>query len=157
MTEASVTLTKSAQSMLRSTVMTAVIVVVLFYFLLSDYQATGEITGFGWIGIAAVIAGFVAIGQQIFYFQREPASLQLDLLRGQVVSGDTGKTLASFDTVTFFALSTNKNNALIECTDKGEMVMRLKRHYELPLKISDILAKYSDLEAVELKFVGLAK
>lgn len=74
-----------------------------------------------------------------------------------MVSGDTGKELAEFDQITFFALSTNRTNALIECALHDKMVMRLKRHYQLNLKISDILAKYDHVEGVELKHIGLTK
>lgn len=152
-----ITLTKSKDSLLKGMTTTAVIVVVLLFFVISDYLETGQLAGFGWLGLAASVAGLFAMAQQYFYFSREPQIIRLDLEQRKVVSGDTGKALAEFDQITFFALSTNKNNALIECALNDKMVMRLKRHYLLELKISDILAKYSHVEGVELKHIGLTK
>lgn len=152
-----ITLTKSKESLFKGMLTTGVIVVVLLFFVISDYLETGQLAGFGWLGLAASLAGLFAMGQQYFYFSREPGVIQLDLDQRKVISGDTGKALAEFDQITFFALSTNKSNALIECTFHDKMVMRLKRHYQLNLKISDILAKYSHVEGVELKHIGLTK
>lgn len=152
-----ITLTKSKESLLKGMMTTAIIVVVLLFFVVSDYLETEQLAGFGWLGLAAAIAGLFAMAQQYFYFSREPKVIQLDLDARKVVSGDTGKALTEFDQVTFYALSTNKTNALIECALNDKMVMRLKRHYELNLKIADILAKYSHIEGVELKHIGLTK
>lgn len=152
-----ITLTKSKESLLKSMLMTGVIVAVLLFFVFSDYLETGQLAGFGWVGLAAALAGLFAMGQQYFYFRREPKVIQLDLDARKVMSDDTGKALAEFDQLTFFALSTNKSNALIECALNDKMVMRLKRHYQLNLKIADILAKYSHVEGVELKHIGLTK
>ncbi|MCC5880072.1 MAG: hypothetical protein JJU03_09300 [Idiomarina sp.] len=152
-----ITLTKSKESVLKSMLTTAIIVAALLFFVISDYLETGQLAGFGWLGLAASIAGLFAIVQKYFYFSREPKVIQLDLDNRKVISGDTGKALAEFDQVTFFALSTNKTNALIECALNDKMVMRLKRHYELDLKISEILAKYGHVEGVELKHIGLTK
>lgn len=152
-----VTLTKSKQQVMRAMSMSIIIVAAFAFFIFSDYQQTGTLAGFGWIGVAAIIAGLVAIGQQFFYFSREPERLELNIENKQVTNAANGKVLATFDQVTFFALSTNKTNALIECYQDGKMVLRLKRHYELNLKISDILAKYSHVEGVELKHIGLTR
>lgn len=152
-----ITLTKSRESLLRGMSMTLIVIVLLAFFVLSDYRATGELVGFGWLGLAAIVAGVVAIAQQYFYFSREPKSIHLDLANGVVINGDNNNQLAEFNQVTFFALGTAKTNALIECSMDGKMMMRLRRHYQLPMRISDILAKYSDVDGVALKFVGLTK
>lgn len=152
-----ITLSKSRQSLLRSVVITGSVILIMLFFVVSDVRATGEITGFGWLGVAATLAGLIAIAQQVFHFRKEPCRLLLDLQQAQLVNGDNDEVMASFDRVTFFALSTNKSSALIECSNNDKMVMRIKRHYELPMKISDVLAKYSELETVELKFIGLTQ
>ena len=157
MNQSVITLSKSRQAVMRSILMTAIILLVLLFFVLSDIRATGELTRFGWLGVAATLAGLVAITQQVFHYRKEPSSLWLDVDEGQLINGDNRGLIAKFDRVTFFALSTNKSNALIECSYNDKMVMRIKRHYELPMKISDILANYQALENVELKFIGLTR
>ncbi|RUO32949.1 hypothetical protein [Aliidiomarina soli] len=152
-----ITLTKSKQQLMRGMGMTIIVVAALAFFILSDYRETGTLEGFGWIGLAAILAGLVAIVQQYYYFNREPKVIQLDLDSRHVINADTGKVLADFDKVTFFALSANKTNALIECFKGDKMVMRLKRHYQLNLRIADILAKHSNVEGVELKHIGLTR
>lgn len=152
-----VILSKSRQSLSRRMLATLAIVAVLLFFVFSNYQQVGELQTFGWLGLAAAAAGFLSVGQQYFYFYREPDQIHLDVENGRVLNADTGKELAQFDQVTFFALSTNKTNALIECSLKNEMVMRLKRHYELNMKVSEILTKYSHIEGVELKHIGLTQ
>lgn len=152
-----ITLTKGRRSVLRSLVTTLIIIAMLGFFILSDYRATGVVTGFGWLGIAAILAGLVAMGQQYFHFNRAPDVLELDLTERAVIDPKTKQTLSEFDTITFFALGTAKTNALIECSLAGQMVMRLRRHYELPASIATILAKYESVDGVELKFIGLTK
>lgn len=157
MNQSVITLSKSRHSLLRSIVITGFIILIMLFFVMSDVRATGDMTRFGWLGVAATLAGLIAIAQQVFHFRKEPSSLLLDFSQGRVVSGDNNEVIASFDRVTFFALSTNKSSALIECSHNDKMVMRIKRHYDLPMKISDILAKYSEIETVELNFIGLTQ
>ena len=157
MSRSVIVLTKSRQAVLRSILITAIIILVLLFFVVSDLRATGEITRFGWLVVAATVAGLLAIAQQVFHYRKEPGSLQLHLHEGQLINGDDDKVMAKFDKVTFFALSTNKNSALIECHRADKLVMRIKRHYELPMKIADILAANSELDTVEVKFIGLTQ
>lgn len=155
--QAVIELEKTRESLVKSMAMTIIVLAILSFFMLSDYQQTGELAGFGWLGIAALVAGVIAVAQQVYYFSREPQRLHLDLEQGQVINADNQQTLAAFDELTFFALSPNKMHALIECSKQGKMVMRLKRHYQLNLKVSDILTKYSKQDLVKLKFIGLTK
>lgn len=152
-----ITLTKRRGSVSRSVATTLIIIALLAFFISSDYRATGTLTGFGWLGILAMIAGIVAIAQQYFSFSRAPSVLELDLAQRAVIDTNTQHKLADFDTLTFFALGTAKTNALIECHLGGQMVMRLRRYYELPSSIATLLAKYAHVEGVELKFIGLTK
>ena len=152
-----ITLTKTSALLMRSMMMTAAIMCLLAFFVLSDYRQSGQLQGFSLLGVIAMAAGVLALLQQYIHFQREPAVVQLDLENKTIVDAANQATLGEFDEITFFALSTNKNTALIECKHNGKLTARLRRHYLLDDLISQILAKYGDTPGVKLKHIGLTK